>query len=98
MPTLGQFARAARAVQSVYKDERVPYAFEKRIMAHLSGRKVGEISGSLANTMWRAAISCMVIAVVTGAIVAFVEPASGELFATDLERAVLAPVDVDDTW
>ena len=98
MPTIGQFAKAARAMQSIYSDDRVPYAFEKRIMAQLSGRKVGDITASLANAMWRAAFSCMLVAAITGAIVAFADHSSTELMATDLERTVLAPVDVEDTW
>lgn len=95
IPNLSQFTTAARRVEN---DERVPYAFEKRIMARLVGRAVTDRSASLASTMWRAAFSCLLITLITGAVVSFANPNAGELFASDLERTVLAPVDVDDTW
>jgi hypothetical protein len=94
-PTFGQFTKAARRITD---DQRVPYAFEKRIMAHLAGRKISDLSSALASTLWRAAFSCLLITLVTSAVVGFANPSAGELFATDLERTVLAPVDVDDTW
>jgi len=66
-------------------------------MARL-GERVSDLSSSLASAMWRAAFGCLVISVLTGAVVSFANPAGAELFATDLERTVLAPVDVDDSW
>jgi hypothetical protein len=95
VPTLHQFAKGARAFEN---DQRVPYAFEKRIMNALKISCAQDISGMLARTMWRAALSCLAISLITGAAISFASPSTGELFATDLERTVLAPVDVEDTW
>ena len=98
IPTLHQISLAARSLPS---DDRVPYAFEKRIMAHLFGAKLSDLSDLWAAwgaAMWRAAFSCLVISALTGAAVAFSNPSRAELFASDLERTVLAPVDVEDSW
>jgi hypothetical protein len=95
VPTVHQFAKAARALKS---DERVPFAFEKRILARLNGRAAVDVSAMFARVMWKAALSCLAISLITGAVVSFSGASSGELLATDLERTVLAPVDVEDTW
>lgn len=95
MPTIGEFKKAARSLKS---DERVPYAFEKRVMAHLRGLKPADLWSAWAGTMWRAAFSCLLISAIVGAAATYSDPTRGELFATDLERTVLAPVDVDDSW
>jgi hypothetical protein len=93
------FVRFARAVPG---ETAVPYAFEKRIMARL--RDVQERASTdlwtlLAPTMWRAAFGCLAVTLITSAVVHYVDFGNnGELFAGDLERTVLAPVDVDDSW
>jgi len=94
-PKMGQFMKAARSLTS---DQRVPYAFEKRIMAHLRSVRPGDFWNACSSLMWRAAISCLIITAITGAAVTFADPSRAELFATDLERTVLAPIDVDETW
>ena len=95
MPSFGQFKKAAR---SLPMNDHVPYAFEKRIMANLLGARPADLWSAYSGIMWRAALSCILISAITGAAVSFVDPFGGELFATDLERTVLAPVDVDDSW
>jgi hypothetical protein len=95
VPTLDQFTKAARSLPD---DERVPYAFEKRVIAHLSGRAIADISGMMASAMWKAARGCLAISLITGAAVGFAGTSPAELFASDLERTVLAPVDVEDSW
>ena len=89
-----KFLMLARALRT---DERVPYAFEKRIMANLRNGKA-DLWMAWSGTMWRAAFSCLVISALTGAAVTFSNTSQAELFASDLERTVLAPVDVDDSW
>lgn len=100
MPSLGQFSGAARRVERVDRAamERVPFAFEKRIVAHLRGVRPSDFWNGCASLMWRAAISCLIITVITGAAVTFADSSQTDLFATDLERTVLAPVDVEDSW
>ena len=95
VPTLHQLAKAARLLES---DERVPYSFEKRILNHLKLREAADISTTFAKTMWKAALGCIAISLVTGAVIVFAGAPTAELFAGDLERTVLAPVEVEDSW
>lgn len=95
VPTLHQLAKVARLLES---DERVPFSFEKRIMSRLTLREAVDISGIFARMMWKAALSCIAISLVTVAVITFAGTPSDELFASDLERTVLAPVDVEDSW
>jgi len=47
-------------------NDRVPYAFEKRVMAHLMGRPVDSL-GAWSTALWRAAVSCVAIVLLSGA-------------------------------
>ncbi|MGZ8940516.1 MAG: hypothetical protein ACXW32_15025 [Limisphaerales bacterium] len=93
-----QIAKFFDLARSLEPDDRVPYAFEKRIMARLRNSSAADLWTAWSGTMWRAAFSCLLISALTGAVVTFSDPSRAELFASDLERTVLAPVDVDDSW
>ena len=43
--------------------DRVPYAFEKRIMARLQSQPMADIAGLWARALWRAAVPCMAVTV-----------------------------------
>ena len=80
-------------------DERVPYAFEKRIMALIAARAAE--SGRLlwARGLWRAAVSCVVLAAVCGAVFFFAPisaPDNGNDLSQDFENTLLASVDQAD--
>lgn len=49
-------------------DERVPYAFEKRIMALIEARAMADRWSVWTRGLWRAAVSCAAIAVVAVAV------------------------------
>jgi len=55
---------AARATQP---SDRVPYAFEKRIMAHIAQGARVDLLGAWTIAMWRAAVSCVAIVLLSGA-------------------------------
>ena len=79
-------------------DDRVPYAFEKRIMALIAERDT--VSGRLlwARALWRAAVSCVVLAAICGA-VSFFMPTSADNandLSQDFENTLLASVDQAD--
>ena len=76
--------------------DRVPYAFEKRIMAHLAARPQADGWELWGRALWRAAAPCVAIMLLLGAWSFF---AQGNLPANDLsqdlEQTLLAAVDQD---
>jgi hypothetical protein len=80
-------------------DERVPYAFEKRIMAHLAARAVPDRLAIWTGGLWRAAISCLALALVCGAVSFFMPTVTdnGSDLSQDFENTLLASADQPDT-
>ncbi|MFM2081403.1 MAG: hypothetical protein RL380_94 [Verrucomicrobiota bacterium] len=87
--------------------DRVPYAFEKRIMAHLAALPVPDALTLWAAALWRGAGAVTALAVVLGALsffspsetttVATVNSSSGnEELSVQLESTLLAAVDSTD--
>ena len=80
-------------------DDRVPYAFEKRIMAQIAARTGADQWVFWARGLWRAAASCVAVALILGALSLFM-PAStdgiGDL-SQDFENTLLASADQPDT-
>jgi hypothetical protein len=80
-------------------DDRVPYAFEKRIMALIADRAT--LSGRLlwARGLWRAAVSCVALAAVCGAVSLYLPAAAdnGNDLSQDFENTLLASVDQADS-
>jgi hypothetical protein len=81
-------------------DERVPYAFEKRIQALIAARKTQDIWAVWSSGLWRAAISCVLLAVVLGAISLLVPAAASsdgnQDLSQDFENTMLASADQGD--
>jgi hypothetical protein len=80
-------------------DDRVPYAFEKRIMALIAERAAVSRHVLWARGLWRAAVSCVALAAVCGA-VSFFTPVSADNsndLSQDFENTLLASVDQADT-
>ena len=79
-------------------DERVPYAFEKRITALIAARGVPDKWVFWARGLWRAAVSCVAIAVVFGAVSLFtpLPPDSSNDLSQDFENTLLASADLPD--
>ena len=84
--------------------DRVPYAFEKRIMARLAARPAMDHCTLWARALWWAATPCVVVMLLLSAW-SFFDPQTGSS-ATDLsqqlEQTLLAAVDqdqpADSTW
>ena len=55
------------AARSTAPDDRVPYAFEKRIMALLTSAKPLDVWTLWGHALWRAAVSCVAVTLLTGA-------------------------------
>ena len=80
-------------------DERVPYAFEKRITALIVARAGADHWMFWARGLWCAAASCVALAVVFGAVSLFqpVASDSGSDLSQDFENTLLASADLPDT-
>ena len=84
--------------------DRVPYAFEKRIMAHLAIRPMRDHWELWGRALWRAAAPCVAIMVLLGAWSFFGSQSSTGTtdLSQDLEQTLLAVVDqdqpTDSTW
>jgi hypothetical protein len=79
-------------------DDRVPYAFEKRITALIAARAGADRWVFWTRGLWRAAASCVAVAVVFGAVSLFTPAASdnGNDLSQDFENTLLASVDQGD--
>jgi hypothetical protein len=87
------------AARNQAPDERVPYAFEKRIMALIADRAAVSHGVLWARGFWRAAVSCVALAVVCGA-VSFFTPSGADNsndLSQDFENTLLASVDQPDS-
>jgi len=80
-------------------DERVPYAFEKRISALIAARTMPDCLTLWTRGLWRAAVSCVMVAVVCG-VLSLMAPSSSEGIqdlSQDFENTLLASIDQPDT-
>jgi len=87
---------AARANPPV---DRVPYAFEKRITALLTALPVPDLWTQWSRALWRAAVPCVVVMLVLGAVSFFNSKTNAngktvtEEFSPDFEQTMLAAVE-----
>lgn len=83
-----EFVKLAREMP---RDERVPYTFEKRVMANLSTSLAADPLAQWARALWRAVAPCVAVTVIA----AFVSFSQAIETPTDLdaalENAVLTP-------
>src|SRR5947209_3399296 len=75
--------------------DRVPYAFEKRIMARLTTRPVLDAWALWSSALWRAAAPCVAIMIMLGAWSLMVPASSAPAndLSQEFENTVLAAVD-----
>ena len=87
---------AAARLQAV--DDRVPYAFEKRIMAQLAASAGADQWLLWTRGLWRAAGACVAVAVIFGAVSLFTPAATdnGNDLSQDFENTLLASVDQNE--
>lgn len=76
-------------------NDRVPYAFEKRIMARLADRTVADGWELWARALWRAAALCVTVTVLLGAwsLIGTRGTTPANDLSQDLEKTLLAAVD-----
>ena len=81
--------------------DRVPYAFEQRVMAHLRSQTRTDKWTLWSMALWRAAAPCVAIMLLTGIWVYFAADSntSSDPLAVALENTVLASLDsAGDSW
>jgi len=97
------YQKLIAVARSAVPGDHVPYAFEKRIMARLAARPVPDNLALWGRALWRAAISCVAVALLLG-ICSFFMPhektavANGNTGATEdfsqaFENTLFASVD-----
>ena len=83
-------------------DERVPYAFEKRITALLAACPALDRWALWSRALWRGAVGCLALTILLGAGSFFIPQSGGSAgdLAQDFENTMLASAaqDADSTW
>ena len=81
--------------------DRVPYAFEKRVTALLAARVAPQNLDLWVRGLWRAAVSCVAVALLCGAWALFTPATTAGAAANDLsqnfENTLLASIDQNDS-
>jgi anti-sigma-K factor RskA len=80
-------------------DERVPYAFEKRIMARITSSAHLDTLAMWSHALWRAAVTCLAIMALSGVWTFWTanhQPESN--LAAELDSAVLVGASPDVLW
>lgn len=85
--------------------DHVPYAFEKRILAHLATRPLPDTLALWGQALCRAAFSCAAVVLLVGVSAFYlttenpaVSPAAGTELAQDFQDTLLAAVDLNDQY
>src|SRR5271169_3509904 len=86
------------AAKTEVLDDRVPYAFEKRITALIASRVAPQNLDLWVRGLWRAAISCVAVAMLCGAWTFFTPATStgSDDLSQNFETTLLASVDQND--
>jgi hypothetical protein len=85
--------RLIATARAIPLDERVPYLFEKRIMARLAGRAIVDPLALWSRALGRSAVFCFAIMVVLTVGSLFLPEHSGDSLTQDVERTLFAAVD-----
>ena len=82
------------AARSSRPADRVPYAFEQRIMARVRSLPVPDHWGVWAGALWRAAVPCVAISLLLG-VWTFLGPANSSStdLSQEIDNTVLAALD-----
>lgn len=83
-------------------DDRVPYAFEKRVMAHLGAKPALDLGALWARALWRAAAPCVAVSLLLLGVSSFVgseTSSANDEASPDLEETMLAVIDQsEEVW
>jgi len=90
--------KLVNAARATPPSDRVPYAFEKRVMALLAVRNPADELVLWVRGFWRAAVSCIAIALLLGVWAFFspTAPSRADDLSQNFENTLLASVDQSD--
>ena len=95
-------ARLIAVARKTPPQDRVPYAFEKRVMARLAALAPINPWAMWGRSLWRAAFACIAITFICGVWSFAAAPPGGndESFSQSFQSAVYAPISqhVGDVW
>jgi len=94
-------AKLLQAARRQPADDRVPYAFEKRIMARLASLPRVDVWSLWSRALWRAAAPCVALTLILTAwsLLNLSPTPVQEVRVDELETTVLAPLDgLGDVW
>ena len=81
-----EFVKLARELP---RDERVPYAFEKRVMAHVGQIPAPDLLAMWTRALWRAVAPCFGIMLIAAAVSFTQSNDSSTDIGTELDNAVM---------
>lgn len=83
------------AARSNPPSDKVPYAFEKRIMARLASPPAEDVGVFWARALWRGAAACVAVSILSGvwSFASLNGADAAVTFSQDLEQTILASVD-----
>jgi hypothetical protein len=86
------------AARTEVLDDRVPYAFEKRVTALIASRVAPRNLDLWVRGLWRAAVSCVAVAMLCGAWTFFAPStsANSDDLSQNFENTLLASIDQSD--
>jgi hypothetical protein len=95
-------AKLIAAARKHPPSEQAPYAFEQRILRHLSAAPVADFWALWGRPLWQAAMACIAITLLCGGWAALNRPKADDAanFSQDFEAAVFAPMSehIEDAW
>jgi len=87
------------AARQTAPDERVPYAFEKRIMARLARKPAEDLFSLWGSALWKGAAACAVITALSVALSVWTFHSKTDTDDDSFETVVLAGADqLTQTW
>ncbi|HEX3799243.1 MAG TPA: hypothetical protein VH413_11125 [Verrucomicrobiae bacterium] len=81
------------AARNTPPDDRVPYAFEKRIMAQLAGQTAADPWGLWSRGLSRAAIYCVIFMLILSASSFFVPSVNQDSLSQAVDQTLFAAID-----
>ena len=88
-------AKLIRAARATPPDERMPYAFEQRVMAHLRSSNQLDPASAWVGSFWKSAMACAGIAMLACAWTLLPVQGQDTSLADDLDATVVASLPED---